>query len=419
MQCQAVVIGGNGFSPFYFFALIATVMGLAGGKQNSGNSQAATRRIIVALAIYLPFTGLAFPVIFAGMEVLLPREGLDVQIASPGALAPSITNISQTFLLFCGLGVLNFMLRMKTIDSRVIRLSFFFGLALNFWALLALRLSIWWPRDFLNFSTKAPIDAGQYLGIQRLSGTFPEPSYLAVYSLAALVYSAASVTFSSGENLRSRALHLINSFMSVALLIASLSGTAIMGTVLSLIVIALFWQIWARKNWKKTSTSMAILLSASIPTIAWTVLQNAASLQNLVESKVLSDSFATRTTADAISMKIFAETFGLGTGLGSSRSSSFLATQLSTIGIVGLGLILCLVLAALASSRTGPMGLSVSFVLLALVTSKSVSEPDLSQPLLWFFIGTGLVLADNSVLVRLPYEYSLDQTGTQKESKTK
>lgn len=103
-----------------------------------------------------------------------------------------------------------------------------------------------------------------------------------------------------------------------------------------------------------------------------------------------------RRDANILAFKLFVESFGLGVGMGSNRASSYLATLLSTTGVVGLGMFLlalrrhmaALVLVARSSGKAPPIFFlgAMSTALLAV----SIAVPDQNWPVLWVLVIGGI-----------------------------
>ncbi len=104
-----------------------------------------------------------------------------------------------------------------------------------------------------------------------------------------------------------------------------------------------------------------------------------AMVDQMVFQKHLTTSYVERSYWNQVSLEAARLTFGLGTGLGSTRASSWVVAVLGNIGVVGAGLILAFIGKIFLSRPTypGPRGVSVArgakFALIPLLTVQSLS----------------------------------------------
>lgn len=102
-----------------------------------------------------------------------------------------------------------------------------------------------------------------------------------------------------------------------------------------------------------------------------------------------SGSFTQRMVVAIHAIKVFVSTYRLGVGLGSNRSSSFIATLLSTIGIVGsllFSTIVSFILVEMAKIRCQPSCNFVFWTFLSLLIAQCIAIPDISFPPTWAFL---------------------------------
>ncbi len=106
----------------------------------------------------------------------------------------------------------------------------------------------------------------------------------------------------------------------------------------------------------------------------------------LSSGKLGSNSFENRVAADAVSIGIVGETYGLGAGLGSTRSSSLFASLPANIGLVGAAIFGVLVYRAISFRSTDVVEWQARWGLLALLAAAALAVPDISLTLLWVAI---------------------------------
>jgi hypothetical protein len=106
---------------------------------------------------------------------------------------------------------------------------------------------------------------------------------------------------------------------------------------------------------------------------------------NLLMQKLSSSSGETRIGLDRIALQTFFETWGVGVGVGSTRSSSFLATFAACTGIPGLlafgGFFSIVAFSSLVSSSRQVRAMGLAFA--TVVVAWMISVPDLSIPIVW------------------------------------
>jgi hypothetical protein len=128
----------------------------------------------------------------------------------------------------------------------------------------------------------------------------------------------------------------------------------------------------------------------------------------MVNEKVSSASFSERSGADARSYDIAVDTFGFGVGLGAARASSFLPGLLATTGIVGTLLFVTAVSGLIRRGAALPEYRPVIWALVALLVTKVVAGPDLSDSsgVMWMSLGLlshAVLVADRRRAVASPF----------------
>jgi len=102
--------------------------------------------------------------------------------------------------------------------------------------------------------------------------------------------------------------------------------------------------------------------------------------------KINSYSFWGRLAREVHAVIVFVNTYGLGAGLGSNRSSGLITTMLSSVGLVGtfvFGFALYRI-AKLFPGVSAPRSLQVGYwALLGMILSEIIGVPDINRPVLW------------------------------------
>jgi hypothetical protein len=114
-------------------------------------------------------------------------------------------------------------------------------------------------------------------------------------------------------------------------------------------------------------------------------------VQATVDAKVSSSSYNNRSGSDSFAYDLFFNTLGFGTGLGSSRASSFLPGLLSATGLIGTLLFAAVIFTLLRRSAPMREYRPVIWALVSVLVVKVVSSPDLSDTSGILYISLGLL----------------------------
>ncbi|MBX9932019.1 MAG: hypothetical protein K2Y56_10850 [Methylobacterium sp.] len=195
--------------------------------------------------------------------------------------------------------------------------------------------------DYLAFMRNAPyriLDTAEVIGIKRLVGSFPEASAFAGATLCLFAFTLTLWL----EGYRSRLVAPLAALLLLAL-VASTSTTAYAGLALYL---AFVYAASVLRLVFGTVTRMRVAFLIYAP-VAFALLgcivaiddRSATfvgdALQQLVFLKGATASAAERATWNAQALTNFAETYGLGVGIGSARASNVAVAVLANLGIIG------------------------------------------------------------------------------------
>ena len=382
-----VSIGANDGVPIFHFlglgALAACFMSTRQRQRQRKQVRPGSTLLIVLVWWSVTVTLLA-PALFAGTPVLIAAAGIDNQLADPGELAYSTSNVAQVAYLIIGVAVVFYLGGIKGLPSGFLSPGLALVATICFIRLLSVNYGTpWVPRFFDNSQSVAYIET--FIGgKERFRGVFAEPSELAASSLVTLVYFLTRLPVMI-PNRRIWAFLVIA--MTAANLWASTSGTAIAASCALLAIIGgiglhnFFSGNWRIPIWG-AMLGVAIFIGAVLASSVWIEALTVA-----IQSKMGTASFSVRTGADMFSLEVLANTWGLGAGLGSNRPSTFLPMLLSNIGIVG-ALIFIFAAVTLARRAWGtPDMRPVVWAFVALMVSKSVAGPNFSDPLIWLMLG--------------------------------
>lgn len=388
----ALTFGENSVPPFYVVAVVATTIAIV--HEFSCNASSKRRASLVLLVVFTAWAAAVTffaPSYFQGIEVLVPRAGIDEQVMYPGNLFFSVSNVAQLCYLFLGVGVVWYLSQQGKISHHVLALGLGLGSVLS-----SVRYLIGDSFPIEVFDNYYGIDPfkSEYQGMARFRGIFPEPSYLAVFSLAAVAYFIAMAARTRGIG---RAVYLALFLLAGGNVVTSYSGTAALG-VLVLVGVAFIsasWKFLFAQGRVAPEGMLAGLAAVCAVALAFPLLSEV--FIGLFEDKQGSQSYANRMAADMFTFEILANTVGMGAGLGSSRPSSLLAMLASNVGYVGAGLFIGVIIQALRSIAPHCAWRPTMWALVGLLVAKFTAEPALSTPLLWLCLGLCVHVAGRSV----------------------
>ena len=359
-------------------------------------------------------------IVYAGLgAVIMPRLFADATTAfvagrSTGvvevALTPNSGNISQTgyFILGC--------LVFFALSARFSRGEPLTALRDGFLALATLNAisgvidlgakmagagDVFMP---IRTATFAFLTEVEQAGFWRINGLYSEASAFGGATLASLAF-----TFTYWAHGGSRRALLLSALLFV-LLVLSTSSAAYGGLAVMMVPLALSLIVSGLRG-RLESTGMAVLLClvVGIATIIFIDIWDPKildPLQHLFQTTVLdkseSESGRERAYWNERSLRSFFETYGLGIGFGSSRSSNWLIAVVSQLGIVGAALQIALIMPFLRRprrpQRAGPafdafvLHRSLCSCVLALLVGGIVAG-GAADPGLLFFVALAGVLA--------------------------
>jgi hypothetical protein len=193
--------------------------------------------------------------------------------------------------------------------------------------------------DFVHTANYAFLTAAEKGGLKRISGSFPEASAFAGFTLALFSVNASLWL----DRVRPRVTGPVTAALLLALALST-SATAYVGLISMLGFLALrslSAPVFGRKAQRPVllvglMVSAPVLLGIGIivlPGVADTV---GGFLDEMLFNKLDSQSGQERMMWNAVAYKTFQDTGWLGAGIGSARASSYLLVLLSNVGVPGL-----------------------------------------------------------------------------------
>ena len=194
--------------------------------------------------------------------------------------------------------------------------------------------------EFLRTANYTILAADAVNGVWRISGIYVEASYFAAAVAAQLAF--CFVLWRSGAD------HRFAPAMSLVLIALLLLSTSSTGYVF--LALAIAWCLWlfgyqcAGRGFERGAVVLLLLLICGIAAVALAALIGQAdgiisAVSNFLQESLLRkldlDSGFERSEWNQMAVRNFFETAGLGTGLGSSRSSSWVLALVSQTGVIG------------------------------------------------------------------------------------
>ncbi|TFB85615.1 hypothetical protein E3O44_13595 [Cryobacterium algoricola] len=372
----AILLNDNAISPFYLLAIPTLFWFLFFGSRVVGPGVGAIKLFVV----WAVFVTALSPIIFAGIRVLSPRNGIDTGVLDPAILAPGISNAAQASYLLIAVGFVFFLVK-NPATIHLPAVTFGVGTVLSSANLLVVRTGGRWPSEVFDTGTSIYTN-GDVGGISRLRGVFAEPSLLAEFSIAAAVYFFFMFFSARGKR---RVAYLILAALAGVNLSASMTGTGTVAAVIVSVAVLVYGVSRFLTRGQGAMFATLVILVGAVAVLLWGGAA-ANSIIGIVGEKIGSHSQITRSSADLFSIRVSSDTYWIGAGLGSNRPSSFAMMLLSCVGVVGLASFLWLAARIIWHAGRFGSGRAIAWALFSVLVAKVIATPDLSSPILWTLI---------------------------------
>jgi hypothetical protein len=380
---SAINIGQRGIQPYYVVALFiiarAFVNRILGIRLNRTMPQGKWLLIFGGIGIT---SALILPVIFAGVPIYDPKVGIDDGLFIRPPLVLGLNNLGQLGFLVWHIATAFSLLGIRfsaTTAHRAyvwafyIEIFFIFteslcqlaGISFPLWLLLNNPGFSLWENSMEAYGTRVP-------------GSFSEPSIAGAFMVFYCVGFLARYFARKGGSVRA----------VVSLVASGLVASSASLVTLSLVPLALLaryspfrfpWYI----NLTQTRRIVWILVLLAAPLVLALLFFSGYRevLTAVTVSKGESGSFINRTAADLYSLQLLVQTYGLGVGLGSNRSSSLLTTLISNVGVAGTVAFLMFYFKLFANLPEEYAWLK--WAGFALFANMCLGIADITMPLLW------------------------------------
>lgn len=427
----AVVIFYRGGAPFglqpgYFAASVFLVREaiyfLVKGRITVNRSIGSLATILAIFAAFAVLSSWAVPNLLRGdVLVLPPRGGLGLEQLFP--LQPVVTNTTQAmyavFTVMFFAAAANFAATQSVIRTftKFYLLTGAIVVGMGFLQFFSQRYGTWFPNEliFSNRGIAADFRVWADWTQGKVTSVFPEASMLAYWLSGFLAFVACQFVLVKADWVR------------LSLFIASFVVLALTTSSTAYLMIAVFAVLVVLRMFGKASTAgqpihesavTLTVVAGSLGLMAVIALLATGGLGEWIDilrettiEKASSMSFEDRSDSDLQSLKLIVETWGLGAGWGSHRSSSLLLNFVANAGVPGTVLILIFAVRAyrlyrqaMHAAKRYPLVRghlqSVALSVFAMIIAACISVPDFAIISFWVnvsvLIGMSARIVDQS-----------------------
>ncbi|HEU4635965.1 MAG TPA: hypothetical protein VFS41_07300, partial [Edaphobacter sp.] len=338
---------------------------------------------LLVFGVVSVISALVFPLLFSGIPVYDPKIGIDDGLFIRPPLHLGVNNFIQSGYLICHILVALSLSYIKFSPSKTYK-AFIWAFYLEFSFVFAESVfqlaGIPFPLSIvLNNPGYALWDVSQEVHGTRNPGTFSEPSLAGAFLVLFCIAFLAQYL-----QLRGRSPRVILSLVASGMVASTTSLFALCLVPLALLIrYSPFRAPW-HFSIRRTRRIVWILVIVVVPLLLVLALLTGYRdvLATLTVSKGDSGSFINRTASDLYSLHLLIETYGIGVGLGSNRTSSLLSTLLSNVGLVGTlayGLFCFRLFSNLPKEYSWLKWAAAAFFL-----NVGIAVADVTMPMLWF-----------------------------------
>ena len=425
---SAFTIGPANVTPGHFVLLFLAIAVCIrqGGLATTLNAYVYPRAgfYLVLITLWAVASAILLPRLFAGAVQVMPlnaRGGYYVE----GPLYPVSSNINQAVYAIGNLAAFGLAyslgrsqeLLVKAGCALLIACGFNFALA----AIDSATFSAGVPHllEFIRNADYAQAFEQTIAGMKRMNGSFPEPSVFAGVSVGLFGFAFGLW--------RGSVFSPYSGWIAIALFVAILLAFSTTGYVALAVYMIVVYSlnllgivpgaqlksaIRTRRNLVISFLPIAAIIGAIVVALRPDLLDPVVEIfDTTIVNKASSDSGVERASWNMGGVRVFFETVGLGAGLGSIRTSSFLvsiAASLGVLGVIGFSVLFGRLFLHTPRPRVGSQASEVAVIQAAarsacfgllIGASLSSAVPDLG---LMFFIFAGIASAEPAPSQRLP-----------------
>ncbi len=344
----ALTFGGLGVQPGLVPAL--TFMGymslqvLLGARFPGQAHVLGIIRPFLVVAAWALVSSFLMPWWFEGKAYVWPQKSLPPFVLA--TLAPNPSNINQDFYLIINclatITMSTFFASRQTTLIPFLRAYLMSGFLAGFialWQFASRVAGLPFPEDFFYSNPGWAILTAQTIGaVPRINGSFPEPAAMASY-MGAIVFASGWLLL---QGHRERYLKTLFVFSFVIMMLStSTTGFAMLAVAGGGITVSAVLTGSTRMMSAIAKIGLPLIILFFAVGVSASVFipdlnKNIELVYNATINKQQSSSYEDRTGADLDSLVAMLDTYGLGVGWGSNRSSSLLPGLLAAIGVPGV-----------------------------------------------------------------------------------
>jgi hypothetical protein len=364
---------------------------------------------LLCLVLYGVISAIIIPRLLAGSTPIIPLGTSEyANTGSTVPLGPVSSNFTQSVYLVADLICFTIAAAIASTQAGFLVITgalLAYAVANVLFALLDIGTYVTgtqWLLDFMrNAQYTLHLDE-EVSGLKRIVGSFPEASAFANATLGALAFTGTLWVCG-----RRPALTGVLAAASLVLVVLSTSSTGLAGTAPVLLILYATALIRSGFHPNRPYSSAAVLCAplVIIAAILAVLLDDATSetMRNYVDLLILNKSASVsgieRNSWNVFALQNFFDSYGLGVGLGTVRSSSFPLALLSNVGIPGTAFYLLFVASAFGRRRGTPrtfpadVRLAARNACLSLIIASVFAAPTVDQGLL-FYVLAGMACAE-------------------------
>jgi len=409
----AVLIGSANIQPAHLFLAFVAATALTRRRELASAVMAIRMPRpgfwLTCLVLYGVITGIVIPRLLEGSTQIIPlgvSEYADTGSTVP--LGPVSSNFTQGVYMVADLVCFTMIVAIGSTYAgfaAVARALVAYAAGNVLFALLDLgtySTGTQWILEFMRNARYALHIEEEVSGLKRIVGSFTEASTFAHSTLGALGFTGT--LWLCG---RRPALTGTLALASLVLVVLSTSSTGLAGTPPVLLILYATALMRCGVNLSKPFSSAAVLCAPLlvVAAILATQLDEEAAkplrnyLDELIFNKSISASGIERASWNTFALQNFFDSYGLGVGLGTARTSSFPLALLSNVGVPGSIFYLFFVASALGRRRGTPrtfpadVRLAARNACLGLIIGDIFAAPTVEQGLL-FYVLAGMACAE-------------------------
>ncbi len=409
----AILIGLANIQPAHLFLAFVAASTLTRRRESAGAIRAISFPKagfwLMCLVFYGVLTGFLMPRLLEGSIQIIPLgTSAYGQTGSSVPLGPVSGNFTQGVYLFADLLCFTMIVAIASTQAgfmAIVSGIMAYALGNVLFAFLDLATYATGTQGLMEFMRNAQYSLHieeEISGLKRIVGSFPEASTFARSTLGVLGFTG-TLWLCGRRPLRTGTLAVI----SLVLVVLSTSSTGLAGTLPVLLILYVTATTRCGIHSARPYTSAAVLCTPLLVIAAILAAQlnyEAAEpihryVDTLIFSKADSSSGMERGSWNTFGLQNFFDTYGIGVGLGTARTSSLPVALLSNVGVPGTIFYLLFVVSAFGWSRGSPRSfwadvrLAARNACLGLTIGDTFAATTLEQGLL-FYVLAGIACAE-------------------------